>query len=111
MGKRIKAESARRPATPPAITPENRENQLIALAYDLVEQRLRDGTASSSETTAILKFGSTKARMEKQMLEQQMELAKAKTESLKSAKKIEELYSEAIDAIRHYQGYNANDED
>ena len=111
MGKRIRNELEQKAKSPPAITPENRENQLIALAYDLVEQRLRDGTASSSETTAILKFGSTKARMEKKMLEQQMELAKAKTESLKSAKRIEALYSEAIDAMRHYQGKNQNGDD
>ena len=30
-----------------ATSPEARENQLIALAVDLAEQQLRDGTASS----------------------------------------------------------------
>jgi len=108
MGRRIKTE-LHGAEMPPAINPENRENQLIALAYDLVEQRLRDGTASSSETTAILKLGSSRARMEKEMLEQQTELAKAKIEALRSAKRIEELYSDAIQAMRHYQGADKDD--
>ena len=41
----------------PALTPEARENQLIALAVDLVEKRLIEGTASSKETTHLLKLG------------------------------------------------------
>ena len=38
----------------PALTPEAREKQLVALAVDLVEKRLREGTASSQEVTQIL---------------------------------------------------------
>lgn len=33
-----------------AYTAEERENELTNLAYDLVEQRLRDGTATAAET-------------------------------------------------------------
>ena len=43
--------------TRPALTPEAREKQLVALAVDLVEKRLREGTASSQEVTHILKPG------------------------------------------------------
>lgn len=88
----------------PALTPEARENQLISLAIDLVEQRLMDGSASSQETTHFLKLASTKARLEKEILEKQKELISAKTESLQSAKHIEELYTEAIAAMRRYSG-------
>lgn len=88
----------------PALTPEARENQLISLAIDLVEQRLMDGSASSQETTHFLKLASTKARLEKEVLEKQKELISAKAESLKSAKHIEELYTEAIAAMRRYSG-------
>lgn len=49
----------------PALTPESRENQMIALAMDLAEQQLRDGTASSQLITEFVKRGSTKARLEK----------------------------------------------
>ena len=94
----------------PALTPEARENQLISLAIDLVEQRLIDGTASSQETTHFLKLASTKARIEKEILEKQKELISAKTENLKSAQRIEELYAEAITAMRNYSGNGDPDE-
>lgn len=88
----------------PAITPEGRENQLCALALDLVEQRLRAGTASSQETTHFLKIASTKEKLEKEILEKQRELLEAKTEALQSAQRMEELYSNAIDAMKEYSG-------
>lgn len=88
----------------PAITPEARENQLISLAYDLIEQRLLDGTATSQETTTIAKLGSEKSRLEKEILKKQKELMEAKTEALKSAKRVEELYANALTAMRHYSG-------
>lgn len=88
----------------PAFTPEARENQMIALAVDLAEKQLREGTASSQVITHYLKLGSTKERIEKEILEKQKELITAKTENLQSAKRIEELYTEAISAMRRYQG-------
>lgn len=88
----------------PALTPEARENQLIYLATDLAEQQLRDGTASSQVITHYLKLGSTKERIEKEILEKQKELITAKTEALQSAKRIEELYTDAIAAMRRYSG-------
>ena len=94
----------------PAIDPENRENQLIALTYDLVEQRLRDGTASSQETTYFLKASSAKYRYETEKLNLEKELVKAKTESLKSVKRSEELMAEAIKAFRSYAGQGESDE-
>lgn len=89
---------------PPAKTPEARENQLIHLAIDLVEQRLIDGTASSQETTHFLKLASTKARIEKEILEKQKELITAKTEMFQSQKRVEEMYAEALNAMKVYSG-------
>lgn len=89
----------------PALTPEARENQLIYLATDLAEQQLRDGTASSQVITHYLKLGSSKDRIEREILEKQKELISAKTESLKSAKKVEELYTNAIAAMKKYSGH------
>lgn len=94
----------------PALTPEARENQLISLATDLVEQRLIDGTASSQETTHFLKLATSKARLEREILEKQAELITAKTENLKSAKRIEELYTEALNAMRNYAGQGDPDD-
>lgn len=95
----------------PALTPEARENQLIALAIDLAEKQLMEGTASSQVITHYLKLGSTKEKIEKEILEKQKELIQAKTENLISAKKNEELYSDAIEAMRRYNGYNGKRED
>lgn len=96
----------------PALTPEARENQLIALAVDLVEQRLLDGTASSQETTHFLKLGSMKNKLEMEKLQEENRFLKAKTEALQSSKRVEELYLEAIKAMRRYSGQGgALDED
>ena len=89
---------------PPATTPEGRENQMIALAMDLVEKRLLEGTATSQETTHFLKLGSTKEKLEKDILEKQKELITAKTEAIQSGKRIEELYTNALEAMRTYSG-------
>ena len=96
----------------PALTPEARENQLIALAVDLVEQRLLDGTASSQETTHFLKLGSMKNKLEMEKLQEENRFLKAKTEALQSSKRVEELYLDAIKAMRRYSGQEgAPDED
>lgn len=94
----------------PALTPEARENQLISLATDLAEQQLRDGTASSQVITHYLKLGSTKERIEKEILEKQKELIEAKTESLQSTKRVEELYKSALDAMKHYSGQGGSND-
>ena len=95
----------------PAISPEARDNQLIALAYNLVEKRLLEGTASSQETTHFLKLGATKERKEKEKLQEEITLLKAKTENLKSVKRTEELMAEAISAMRMYSGQGGGREE
>lgn len=88
----------------PATTPETRENQLISLAIDLAEKQLADGTASSQVISHYLKLGSTKERIEKEILQHQKELIQAKTEAIRSSKKIEDLYTNALNAMRSYSG-------
>ena len=96
-------------ASPPARSPEARENQLISLAYDLAEARLREGTATSAEVVHFLKLGSLKERQELELTKKKMELMSAKTEALQSAKRIEELYGAAIEAMRRYSGAGSDD--
>ena len=86
----------------PALTPEARENQMIALAVDLAEEQLRNGTASSQVVTHYLKLGSSKEKLEKEILEKQKELIEAKTQTLQSAQRVEELYSNALSAMKKY---------
>jgi hypothetical protein len=88
----------------PALSPEARENQLISLAVDLAEKQLQEGTASSQVITHYLKLGSTKEKIEKEILMKQKELIEAKTQSLQSVQRIEELYKNALDAMRNYSG-------
>ena len=93
----------------PALTPEVRENQMISLAVDLAEKQLIEGTASSQVITHYLKLGSTKERLEKEKLEEENKLLKARTEALQSAKKVEELYADAISAMKKYSGNGGGD--
>lgn len=95
----------------PAFTPEGRENQLISLAEDEAEKRIRDGTASSQIIVHYLKLGSTRERIEKEILEKQKELITAKTEMIQSQKRIEELYADAIKAMKTYQGQDEPDDE
>ena len=95
----------------PAISPEAREKQMISLAVDLAEQQLMDGTASSQVITHFLKLGTQKERIEQEILEKQKELITAKTEALQSQKRVEELYADALAAMRSYQGATAVDEE
>lgn len=88
----------------PALTPEARENQMIALAVDLAEKHLREGTASSQVITHYLKLGSTKEKLEKEIMEKQKGLIEAKTQNLKSMERMEELYVNAMEAFRGYSG-------
>jgi len=89
---------------------EERESQLCALAYDLVEQRLLNGTATSQETTHFLRLGSSRERLEREILKKQMELTDAKTENIRSTAHNDELYARAIEAMSRYSG-NRGDED
>jgi len=93
------------------ITPEAKEGHLINLAMDLVEQRLRDGTASSQETVHFLRLGSMRERYEREKLENENILLRAKTKELESQARIEELYSKAIEAMRRYSGSSREEED
>ncbi|AWN05436.1 hypothetical protein SEA_ANNIHILUS_1 [Streptomyces phage Annihilus] len=88
----------------PATTPQGRENQMVALAYDLVEQRLRDGTASATETTALLKLGSSRERLEQERIRHENELLVVKKEAMESQKKSEALFRDAMDYFRAYTG-------
>ena len=90
---------------------EERESKLCALAYDLVEQRLINGTATSQETTHFLRLGSSRERLEREILQKQNELTEAKTENMRSQAHNEELYSRAIEAMSRYSGNRGEDDD
>lgn len=94
----------------PGLTPEAEENQIIAMAYNLVKQRISDGSASSQEVTHFLKLGSTKARLENERLIEENKLLRAKTKAIESSEDMKELYAAAIKAMASYQGHGDPDE-
>lgn len=101
--KKAKEAAINSPNLKPATTPEAKESQMISLSIDLAEKMLREGTASSQIICHFLKLGSTKERVEKEILEKQKELITAKTEALQSQKKMEELYAEALKSMSEYK--------
>ncbi len=83
---------------------EAREGQMIALAVDLAEKQLMEGTASSQVICHYLKLATTRERIEKEILERQRELISAKTDSIKSQQRSEEMMKDALKAFREYNG-------
>ena len=95
----------------PATTPEGLENQMVVLAIGLAEKQLREGTASAQVISHYLKLGSTREKLEQDRLLAENELLKAKVESMQSSKATEQLYREALEAMRIYQGQDQPNED
>lgn len=104
MASERKTMEPKKPRRPPATTPEGRENQLIAAAVDLAEKQMMAGTASAQVVTHYLKVGSTRGRLEEVRLTRENQLLQAKIEGMESAKRVEELYETALNAMRSYAG-------
>ena len=102
---RKSASTNRKGSIRPATSPETRINRLVSKAFDLVEQRLDDGTATSQETTALIKLGSEEQKLKLQKLETENNLMQAKIKALESQQHAEELYERAIAAFARYNGY------
>lgn len=88
----------------PATTPEGRENQLVSLAVDLAEQQLRDGTASAQVISQLLKWGSSREKLEQERIAHENHLLEVKAEAIASAQNMEELYLSAMNAMTAYSG-------
>lgn len=86
------------------MTEEGREKQMINLAVNLAEEKLRDGSASTAIITHYLKLGTVREQKELEMLEMQKKLVEAKTKQIEDSKQIAELYSNALNAMRSYSG-------
>ena len=95
----------------PALTQEARENQLVNLAMEAVEKRIKEGKATSQEICYFLKLGSSKEKLEKENMLEQNKLLKAKTEMIQSQKRMEEQYVKALEAMRKYSGSQTSDDE
>lgn len=113
MGRRkqIEDDILEKPYRTPARDPEEWENRMISLTMNAVEERIRNGTASSAELVHFLKLGSSRERLEQEDKRKEIELKKAKTANLETAQRIESLYENAVNAMRKYSGNGTNEQD
>ena len=90
----------------PLLSPSGQVDDLGPLAVDLIRKRLREGTASSQETTQILKLVASreKERLERELLEAQIELAKMKTQAIANVDEVKAMYKDAMTAFTEYRG-------
>lgn len=95
----------------PARSPEARENELINLAMNLAEQKLRDGTASSQLITTFIQLGTAKAKLEKAKLEKDLAVSDAKIDAMQSNKDMKDLMEKALAAMKSYQGLTTESEE
>ena len=94
---------------PIALTPQERENRLIALSYDAVEQRILNGTATAAEYVHFLKAGSLRQREEMEKLQKENALLKAKTEAIEREKDHNLDYRLVIAALTSYRSESEDD--
>ena len=92
----------------PAATKEAREQQIQAKAMRLAEEKLDNGTASSSLIIWILNQGTEKEKLAKKEAEADIALKQAKVEAIKSASEIKDLFEDAMTMFKRYHG---DDED
>jgi hypothetical protein len=82
---------------------------MIALAVDLAEKQLLDGSATSQVITHYLKLASPRERLEQEKLARENELLAAKVKALESEKRLEDLFNSAMSAFRGYSGQDESE--
>lgn len=88
----------------PAVDPEEREKQLISMAMDAAEKKFLEGRASDSLTIHFLRLATTKMELEKEKTRKEIAQLAAKTDAIQSMARMEELYNDAMNAIKNYGG-------
>lgn len=102
-------EKPSKPRRPPATTSEGREQQMVALAFDVAEKQMREGTASAQVITHFLKFGSTQNQLEQEKLRRENLLMQARVDQISATAQNSELYEEAIRMMKIYTGEDAEE--
>lgn len=93
------------------LSPERQLTMLSSDAYDLLERRILDGTATSQEVCYAAKLGSMREQQERQILDLQAQLLKAKTDAIEAQKTSSEIYEKALQAMKSYSGHSGDDYD
>lgn len=103
------SDQSKTPRRPPATSPEDSERRLQALAFEVAERQLRDGTISSTVLAQLVKSGTQRERLEQERLKREVDLLQRKAEGMESAIRMEEKYDAAIAAMRAYGGHDTQD--
>lgn len=93
----------------PAITPEQRNNQLIAMSYDAAETMITSGKATSQLLTHFLKQGTARDELERSKLELESQLLRARTDQIAASDDVRDLLEKAINAMTEYKGGEPRD--
>lgn len=86
----------------PALTVDEEEDELVALAVGLAKERLLDKSASNDLVRSIIQFGTVRARLEKEKLRRETELLIAKADAIEQARATEAMFQEAVAAMKSY---------
>lgn len=92
-----------------ATSPEMQEQRLISLAVNQTEKMLEDGTAPVSVVLHYLKLATSREALEQERLRRENLVLEAKTQSLQSAARSEELFKQALDAFTSYKSDEEDD--
>lgn len=92
-------------------TPEEREKRLQNMAYDLAEDQLASGKASSQLMTLLIKGGGIREQRELEKLDHENRFLKARIEGLESAVRVEASIEAALEAFKTYTGERSEDPD
>ena len=87
---------------PPALTVEGRFDQLVNLAVDLAEERLRDKSASNQLISEIIRYGSQKEKLTREKIHMETQMLAAKADALRAQETSTQLLQEAMRAMTEY---------
>lgn len=93
-----------RPRKSSAKTSEQREAEMINLAMELSEQKLRDGTAPAPLVMMFAKAGLKRQQLEDSKLESEVHMLRAKVADMERAGQSNEKLDRVFRALRTYQG-------
>jgi len=88
----------------PAVTPEQRNNQLVSMSFDAAEKMIMDGKATSQLLVHFLKQQTARDNLELAKLEKENMLLEARTSQISAGEDVRELYQNAIAAMTEYKG-------
>lgn len=88
--------------------PDTIEQEMIGLAVEQAREQLKNKTAPASTVNYYLKLASSRERIERDMMKNQMALLKAKADNIEEGRSEKQAYLDAIEAIKSYGSKSYN---